>query len=799
MSATTAALPPAPPAMLNYNGYADVNAAWLTNEMMPVPTKKTKQVIFIMDTTAMMSPFFPVVKSAYLEPLIKSLNESSQNMNIDYGLIFFRDYPPYADYIVHPSDLTGNLTKLFNCMCVAKFSGGGYTHGNAVAEGICAALKISSRKSADEKCFILISNSLPRLSPCKLCSLGDCFKHVDECVQQKIMVSFICPQKNQYIKDIYDRSKFDDIEDSSVGPDTHFVKLRGLPYFSVNPSVLPPPPSLTPQQPFGAPKPPHLNHHILSNGHPSPNVANVHSPSITTPNTPGLSNAVPQVQPQQPPPPPIVHTVPDVQVIDITNSATSIPPPQQYGQAQPQFQNGGKTSPIQPNHATPNNVQNPNVIQSPQLYTSPPPAAAMAKIAMSKPMAPVVGPAKPQAMQQPGQQPSGVSNGTTPYINNNGQQPLNVRPPPVMTRTISSNFNNQASPATPPITSPLATMTSSPPAHMSNSGTFINPQNLQQQQQQQLQQQILKNQQQQMMNNNKPKDSNTLWSGFLAFNEGTGSIPFVHLSASLSKPNSLNFSLAWPDTLVIAGLCQENDTLTNQMKQGVFFTFSPQASVGFSDVEFSKFMKQTLHDEKNIAFVELGGKTLFLTNINESLVGSLLNAEFVLMHKRDGGNSNSAIVSPTNNMGHPAMMASSPIVPGTHPAVTSSQSTPNTPSSPNTPTMMVNSTSPGAIRSNSMGLGQASVPLGQASIPLQNTNNNNMVVPVNNANNIISAYPSAPNIYNTNQMSTPSTPSPTVPSPTNTNNTINVESDDIKRSGKRTSSSSSKSSKKSKK
>eukprot|EP01133_Synstelium_polycarpum_P008977 gene8977-10528_t len=86
------------------------------------------------------------------------------------------------------------------------------------------------------------------------------------------------------------------------------------------------------------------------------------------------------------------------------------------------------------------------------------------------------------------------------------------------------------------------------------------------------------------------------WTGFLAFADDNGVSPFVLLAATLTKPSSLDTPLTWPDTIVISGLCQENESITNQLDQAMVFTFNPQATSGFSDAEYNDFIKQLNED-----------------------------------------------------------------------------------------------------------------------------------------------------------------------------------------------------------
>lgn len=104
----------------------------------------------------------------------------------------FRDHPPWADYLVKTSSLTRDIKQFatwfsslnyrgaslafFVRAINDSYKGGGYSE-NAICEGLCAARKLGNSRKADEKYYILITNSSPRNTPCSMCCDGDCASH----------------------------------------------------------------------------------------------------------------------------------------------------------------------------------------------------------------------------------------------------------------------------------------------------------------------------------------------------------------------------------------------------------------------------------------------------------------------------------------------------------------------------------------------------------------------------------------------------------------------------------------------
>eukprot|EP00026_Physarum_polycephalum_P004168 Phypoly_transcript_04185.p1 GENE.Phypoly_transcript_04185~~Phypoly_transcript_04185.p1 ORF type:complete len:706 (+),score=100.30 Phypoly_transcript_04185:233-2119(+) len=178
-----------------------------------------------------MAPFSQIINQTYLAPLFRSLsNDSKQSPWLhEYAIVLFRDLPPHSDYLVQCSSFTKDL-KQFATWCTSiKFGTGGYS-ANAVCEGLCAAFKLALSKKADERVFILFTNSSPNILPCRCCDNGDCMSHAKRIGAEHIMLSVIAPRQIDALKEIFINAKpSSEPEETHVtGDKPYLTLLRGL-------------------------------------------------------------------------------------------------------------------------------------------------------------------------------------------------------------------------------------------------------------------------------------------------------------------------------------------------------------------------------------------------------------------------------------------------------------------------------------------------------------------------------------------------------------------------------------------
>jgi len=146
------------------------------------------QLVFVIDTTATQKPHAENIQKT-MDFFLKYLSERiNKNRKLEVGLVQFRNYAPYGDYVVLVHELT-EIQHMMKKLGNLEYDGGGPAQAT-ITEGLCAATQLflrsntpsasssPSNKLVDERHIVLICNSWPHLLPCMLCSYGDdCFAH----------------------------------------------------------------------------------------------------------------------------------------------------------------------------------------------------------------------------------------------------------------------------------------------------------------------------------------------------------------------------------------------------------------------------------------------------------------------------------------------------------------------------------------------------------------------------------------------------------------------------------------------
>lgn len=114
-------------------------------------------IVVVVDCTAVMWPHFKLLRETCLEPILRHHVErcraqvclcvivgliQQQNLAVDYAVVAFKDYPPFADFVVAS---TGVMKRDYfaHTLATLSFSGGGYQAG-AVHEGLLSAYSVTT-------------------------------------------------------------------------------------------------------------------------------------------------------------------------------------------------------------------------------------------------------------------------------------------------------------------------------------------------------------------------------------------------------------------------------------------------------------------------------------------------------------------------------------------------------------------------------------------------------------------------------------------------------------------------------
>lgn len=110
------------------------------------------EVLFVVDATGSMEDEINYLKTE-LQDVVKKYELLQPNIKLRLGSVFYRDYPPKADYLTRQVDLSSDLQATFDFINQQDASGGG-DFEEAVAEALSVA--IEEQKWSDSKATRLV-------------------------------------------------------------------------------------------------------------------------------------------------------------------------------------------------------------------------------------------------------------------------------------------------------------------------------------------------------------------------------------------------------------------------------------------------------------------------------------------------------------------------------------------------------------------------------------------------------------------------------------------------------------------
>lgn len=170
-------------------------------------------IVVVVDCTAVMWPHFKLLRETCLEPILRHHVERcrAQNLAVDYAVVAFKDYPPFADFVVAS---TGVMKRDYfaHTLATLSFSGGGYQAG-AVHEGLLSAYSICKNfDETAEKYIILLTNSPPHTTCCRSVSTAiNCFDLARLFANDKMAFSIIAPRRIMHLEGLFKEAKIDNV------------------------------------------------------------------------------------------------------------------------------------------------------------------------------------------------------------------------------------------------------------------------------------------------------------------------------------------------------------------------------------------------------------------------------------------------------------------------------------------------------------------------------------------------------------------------------------------------------------
>ncbi|KAL0484585.1 mediator of RNA polymerase II transcription subunit 25 [Acrasis kona] len=187
-----------------------------------------RQICIVMDTSANLRTHFKALYQQYIEPILQQLSKTTtQNSQVEYGLVLFQDYPPYSEYLVRSVPFTTNRSEFVRNINEINFSGGG-TSETAVSEGLTTCLiDLHWRNDNSEKYCILVCVK-PHDVGCSL--IGPCLNLMSSEIvrlmaKKNIALSLITLARNTKLDAIFDAG---DIPKVPIYDEGKCVRLRGF-------------------------------------------------------------------------------------------------------------------------------------------------------------------------------------------------------------------------------------------------------------------------------------------------------------------------------------------------------------------------------------------------------------------------------------------------------------------------------------------------------------------------------------------------------------------------------------------
>eukprot|EP01102_Stenamoeba_stenopodia_P023093 TRINITY_DN9840_c0_g1_i1.p1 TRINITY_DN9840_c0_g1~~TRINITY_DN9840_c0_g1_i1.p1 ORF type:complete len:591 (-),score=112.42 TRINITY_DN9840_c0_g1_i1:23-1795(-) len=203
----------------------------------PPPQMVHKQAILILvlDTTALMKPYYKPLREEYLEPLIGLFYRKSIQQGIipSISLVMFRDYAPFADYTVRSCPFSKDLNEVRFWLDQIEFQAGGFCE-TVIAEALFQSWKLIQHRCKDveavERHVLLVCNSSPHETPCRTSENQalNGFELAEKLAKENVNLSVICPRFIPKIKDIFTKGMIPGANETRDEVSKMMVLLRGL-------------------------------------------------------------------------------------------------------------------------------------------------------------------------------------------------------------------------------------------------------------------------------------------------------------------------------------------------------------------------------------------------------------------------------------------------------------------------------------------------------------------------------------------------------------------------------------------
>ncbi|XP_052199170.1 mediator of RNA polymerase II transcription subunit 25 isoform X2 [Diospyros lotus] len=198
-----------------------------------------KKLIFAIEGTAAMGPFWPTIMSDYIEKIIRAFcgnelaGQKPSTSNVDLALVAFKAHGSYSACLVQRSGWTRDVDNFLQWLSSLPFSGGGFNDA-AIAEGLGEALMMFSPLSGSQTqqtvdvqrhcVLVAASNPYPLPTPVyrpplqKLeqgenieaqteTRLSDAETVAKSFSQCSVSLSVICPKQLPKLKAVYNAAK----------------------------------------------------------------------------------------------------------------------------------------------------------------------------------------------------------------------------------------------------------------------------------------------------------------------------------------------------------------------------------------------------------------------------------------------------------------------------------------------------------------------------------------------------------------------------------------------------------------
>eukprot|EP00743_Colponemidia_sp_Colp-15_P005739 GILK01006169.1.p1 GENE.GILK01006169.1~~GILK01006169.1.p1 ORF type:complete len:1062 (-),score=237.88 GILK01006169.1:151-3336(-) len=194
------------------------------------------QLCVVMDCSGSMQMHFKSLMQSYLVPVLRLLKGATEKTasNVEVSVVFFRDYPPCADWMIKAHSFTKDEATYKGWLDEVSCEQGGFAE-NAVCEALCAATHQKGWRPDAQKFCLLLSNSAPHEVPCRYhCDTEqDVYKHAEKMAQADILLSVVTPRRISELFTIFQKAKLQNgqqlKETTQTGiRKTDFVLLRGL-------------------------------------------------------------------------------------------------------------------------------------------------------------------------------------------------------------------------------------------------------------------------------------------------------------------------------------------------------------------------------------------------------------------------------------------------------------------------------------------------------------------------------------------------------------------------------------------